>query len=324
MQRIWGMLFLVAACLMPGESTAQEFPSRPITIVVPFAAGGPTDTLTRIIAERMRASLGQTVLVENVTGASGSIAVGRVARSAADGYTLSIGHWGTHVLNGAIYALPYHVLDDFEPIGWVATGPQLIIGKTGLAANTVQELIAWLKANPDKASAGTAGAGSGAHVAAVFFQNMTGTHFQFVPYRGAGPAMNDLVAGHIDLMFDQASNSLAQVRGGKVKAFAVTAKARLPSAPDIPTVDEAGVPGLYIDYWHGLWAPKGTPKDIIMKLNAALAETLADEGVRRRFAELGQNIPGREEQRPQALAAYHKAEIDKWWPIVRAANIKGD
>jgi tripartite-type tricarboxylate transporter receptor subunit TctC len=305
-------------------AAAEEFPSRPITIIVPFAAGGPTDTIARIIGERMRVSLGQPVLVENVTGASGSIGGARVARSQPDGYTLAIGHWATHVLNGAILALPYDVLNDFEPIGLIATGPQLIIGKNGLAAKTLAELIAWLKADPGKAAAGTAGPGTGSHVAAVFFQNQTGTQFQFIPYRGAGPALNDMIAGHIDLMFDQASNSLGQVKSGTIKAFAVTAKTRLPSAPEIPTVDEAGLPGLYVDYWHGLWAPKRTPKEVIAKLNAALSETLADPAARKRLAELGQELPAGDQQSAEALARHQKAEVDKWWPIVKAANIKAE
>jgi tripartite-type tricarboxylate transporter receptor subunit TctC len=303
---------------------AQDFPSRQITIVVPFSAGGPTDTIARILADRMRVSLGQPVVVDNITGASGSIGGARVARSAPDGYTLAIGHWATHVLNGAILNLPYDVIADFEPIGLVATGPQLIIGKKTLEAKTLAELIAWLKANPGKAAAGTAGPGTGAHVAAVFFQNKTRTQFQYVPYRGAGPALNDLVAGHIDLMFDQASNSLNQVRAGTVKAFAVTAKTRLASAPDIPTVDEAGLPELYIDYWHGLWAPRNTPKAIVARLNAALRDALADPKVRDRLADLGQELPTPDRQTPEALAQHQKAEVDKWWPIIKAANIKAE
>jgi tripartite-type tricarboxylate transporter receptor subunit TctC len=304
---------------------AQTYPSRPITMVVPFAAGGPTDTIGRIMGERMRASLGQTVIIENVTGAAGSIGVGRVAKAAPDGYTVSIGHWSTHVVNGAIYQLNYDVLNDFEPVSLVVTqAPQLAVVKKTLPVNNVKELIAWLKANPDKASQGTAGAGSASHVSGVYFQKQTGTSFQFVPYRGTGPAMQDLVAGQIDLMFDQASNSLPQVRNGTVKAFAVTAKERLATAPDIPTMDEAGLPGFYISVWHALWLPKGTPKEIVTKLNAAVVDALADPAVRKRLDDLGQGMPAREQQTPEVLFAHHKAEIEKWWPIIKAANIKGE
>jgi len=253
-----------------GPATCETYPSRPITMVLPFAAGGPTDTLMRIIGARMQVLLGQPVIIENVSGAAGTISLGRVARAAPDGYTLSIGHWSTHVVNGAIYQLPYHVLNDFEPISLVAANAQLAVVRKSLPVNNLKELIDWLKANPDKATQGTAGAGSASHVSGVYFQKETGTRFQFVPYRGTGPAMQDLVAGQIDLMFDQAANSLPQVRNGNVKAFAVTAKSRLPSAPDIPTMDEAGMPGFYISVWHGLWVPKGTPKDITAKLTGAV------------------------------------------------------
>jgi tripartite-type tricarboxylate transporter receptor subunit TctC len=259
-----------------------------------------------------------------VTGAAGTIGVGKVARAAADGYTIGIGHWGTHVVNGAIYALAYDVLRDFEPVAMIATNPQLIVAKKSVPAQDLQGLIAWLKANSATATQGTAGHGSASHISGVYFQNITGARFQFIPYRGAGPAMQDLVAGQVDLMIDQAANSLPQVRAGTIKAFAVTDKIRLPVAPDIPTVDEAGVPGLHIAIWHALWMPKATPKDIITKLNAAVLETLADAGVRQRLAQLGQEIPDREQQTPQALFAYHQAEIEKWWPIIKAANIKGE
>jgi tripartite-type tricarboxylate transporter receptor subunit TctC len=307
-----------------GPGAAQTFPNRPVTIVVPFAAGGPTDTLARILAERLRAALDQSVIIENVTGASGSIAVGRVARAAPDGYTLSIGHVGTHVLNGAIYNLQYDLLKDLEPIALVANNPQLVIAKADMPANDLPGAIAWLKANPGKASVGSAGAGSPSHVAALYFQTLTGTQFQIIPYRGAGPAMQDILAGQIDMMFDQASNSLPQVRGGKIKAYAVTAPGRLAAAPEIPSVDEAGAPGLHVAVWHGLWAPKGTSADVIQRLNAAVVETLADERVRTRLAELGQEIPAREQQKPEALAAHHKAETDRWWPVLKAANIKAE
>jgi tripartite-type tricarboxylate transporter receptor subunit TctC len=327
MRGLWAALrgHVIVICALLGWTSwagAQSFPSRPITLVVPFAAGGPTDTLARILSERIAAELHATIVVENVAGASGSIAGARVARAAPDGTTITIGHWGTHVLNGAIFKLPYDLLADFEPVAMVAMGTQLIVGRKSLEANNLKELIAWLKANPGKATAGTAGAGTGAHVAGVFFKQQTGTDFQFVPYRGAGPAMIDLVAGQIDIMFDQATNSLPHVKNGAIKAYAVTSATRLASAPDIPTVDEAGLPGLYISYWHGIWAPKNTPKEIVTKLNAAIVSALADASVKQRFAELGQEIPPLDQQSPAALGAFQKAETEKWWPVVKAADIK--
>ena len=301
---------------------AQAYPARPITLVVPFAAGGPTDTIARIMGERMRASLGQTIIIENTTGAAGSIGVGRVARAEPDGYTIGIGHWSTHVVNGAIYQLPYDVLNDFEPISLVAANAQLAVVRKSFPANNLKELIDWLKANPDKASQGTAGAGSASHVSGVYFQKETGTRFQFVPYRGTGPAMQDLVAGQIDLMFDQAANSLPQVRNGNVKAFAVTAKiASCRRRPTFRPMDEAGMPGFYISVWHGLWVPKGTPKEITAKLTGAVVEALADPAVRRRPR---RSRPGdlrrAISRRPKRSFAHHKAEIEKWWPIIKAAN----
>jgi tripartite-type tricarboxylate transporter receptor subunit TctC len=324
MHKLRCAILLIAALGAAAGADAQTYPSRPITMVVPYSAGGPTDTIARIMAERMRGPLGQIIVVENVTGAAGTIGVGKVARAAADGYTISIGHWGTHVVNPAIYALQYDALKDFEPVAMIATNPQLIVAKKAVPAQDLQGLIAWLKANSATATQGTAGHGSASHISGVYFQNITGARFQFVPYRGAGPAMQDLVAGQVDLMIDQAANSLPQVRAGTIKAYAVTDKVRLAAAPDIPTVDEAGVPGLHISIWHALWMPKGTPKDIIAKLNAAVVEALADAGTRQRLAQLGQEIPPREEQSPQALFAHHKAEIDKWWPIIKAANIKAE
>jgi tripartite-type tricarboxylate transporter receptor subunit TctC len=309
---------------VPHIARAQAYPTRPMTMVVPYAAGGPTDTIARIMAERMRVSLGQIVLVENVTGAAGTIGVNRVARAAPDGYTISIGHWGTHVVNGAIYELPYHVFNDFEPVSLIATNPQIIVARKGMPANDLKELIAWLKANSAKATQGTAGHDSGSHVSGVFFQHLTGTRFQFVPYRGAGPAMQDLVAGQIDMMIDQAGNSLPQVRAGSIKAYAVTDKARLTAAPEIPTAGEAGIAGLEISIWHALWMPKGTPKEIIASLNAAVVDALADAAVRKRLGDLGQEIPTRAQQNPETLATLHKAEIEKWWPVLKAANIKGE
>jgi tripartite-type tricarboxylate transporter receptor subunit TctC len=303
---------------------AQAYPSRSITMVVPFAAGGPVDTLARILAERMRASLGQTVVIENVTGAGGSIGTGRVARAAPDGYTLVIGIWTTHVVNGAIYALQYDVLNDFEPVALLANNPQVIVAKRSMLANDLKGLIAWLKLNPDKASAGTAGVASPQHVLGVFFQSATGTRFQFVHYRGGGPATQDLVAGQIDLIIGDQVTSLPQIRSGNIKAYAVTNKNRLTAAPDIPTVDEAGLPGFYTTVWNAIWAPKGTPKNVIMKLNAAVVGELADSAIRRRLADLGQQIVQRDQQTPEALAAFHRAEIEKWWPIIKGANIKGE
>jgi tripartite-type tricarboxylate transporter receptor subunit TctC len=303
-------------------AAAQTWPARPITLSVPFAAGGPTDTLARILGAQLSPILGQQVVVENVTGAGGSIGVGKVARAAPDGYTVGVGHWSTHVINGAIYSLPYHVLDDFEPVAMVASNPQLVVGRKDLPAANLAELIAWVKANRDKVSAGTAGVGSASHIGAIYFQKLTGTDFLFVPYRGTGPAMQDLVAGQFDLMFDQVSNSIQQVRGGRIKPYAVTSAKRSPAAPDVPTVEEAGLPGFHIEVWQAIWLPKGTPRHIIMRLNAALMQALAAPEVRQRLADLGQAIPPVEQQTPEALAAWHRKEIELWWPLIKAAGIK--
>lgn len=324
MNRLLVALLLGTLLSSVDHAPAQDFPSRPITVIVGQAAGGPTDVSARILAERMRTFLGQSVIVENVTGASGSLGAGRVARAEPNGYVLSIGNLATHVLNGVIYTLHYNVLNDFEPVSLLSTQAMLIVAKKSMPATNLKELIAWLKENPDQALQGTAGGGSVGHISGVLFQNMTGTRMQFVPYRGAGPAMQDLVAGQIDLMIDQAPNSLPQIRAGNVKAYAVTSSTRLPSAPDIPTVDEAGLPGFHISQWQALWAPKGTPQAVIAKLNAAVVDALADATVRARLAHLGQEIFARDEQTPQMLSAFHKAEIDKWWPIVKEANVKVD
>ena len=315
-------LAFVAASAPFAEASAEVFPSRQIIMVVPFPAGGPTDTIARIVSERMSTSLAQPIVIENVTGAAGTIGAGRVARATADGYTLCAGFLGTHVLNGAIYSLQYDVVKDFEPIALLASNPQLIVGKKTAPANDLKELISWLKANPGKATQGTAGVGSPSHVSGAYFQRATGTTFQFAQYRGAAPAMQDLVGGHVDLMFDQPPNSLPQVHDGNIKVYAVTAKARLASAPDIPTVDEAGLPGFYITIWSGMWAPKGTPQDVISKLNAAVREALADQAVQRRLGDLGQELPTLDQQTPAALAALQKTEIEKWWPIVKAMHLQ--
>jgi tripartite-type tricarboxylate transporter receptor subunit TctC len=313
-----------ALLVVAPEAIAQTYPSRPVTVIVPASAGGPTDAIARVLSERMTANLGGTVLVDNVAGAGGSIGVGKVARSAPDGYTLGIGQWSHYVLNGATYALQYDLLADFAPVAMIVTGPLLLVSRKDLPANDLKGLIAWLKANPDKATAGTGGVGSPPHISGIFFQKMTGTQFQFVPYRGTAPAMRDLLAGQIDIMIDQASNVLPQLRGGTIKAFAVTAKERLPSAPDVPTVDEAGLPGLYVSVWHGLWAPKGTPAEIIAKLNGAVVKSLGEQGTKEKLAALGQDIPPPDQLTPQALGAFQKAEIEKWWPIVKDAGIKAE
>jgi len=302
---------------------AQTYPTRPITLIVPFAAGGGADTVLRIITERMRTVLGQTIIIENVGGASGTIGTGRVFRAAPDGYSLGAGNWGTHVAHGAIYTLPYDVLSDFQPVALHQIFYYILAARKALPANNLQELIAWLKSNPDKASLGTVGVGSQPHLAGVLFQNLTGTRFQHVPYRGSGPAIQDLIAGQIDLVFGDPS-VVPAVRAGSVKAIAVAAKRRLPAVPDIPTAEESGLAGFSFSNWVGIFAPKGTPKDIIGKLNSAVASTLADPGIRARLVDLGVEIPTPEQQKPEAFAALQKADVEKWWPIIKAAGIKGE
>lgn len=311
-----------ASLFAPKIAKAEPYPSRPITMVVPFAAGGGTDVVARILGDRMKESLGQAIIIENVSGAAGAIGVGRVVRAAADGYTLSIGTLTTHVLIGALYTLPFDLLNDLAPIAELADEPLLIVTKKDLPVTNLKELIAWLKANPNKASSGVAGIGATGHLAGLAFQKATGTHYTFVPYRGNGPAVQDLIAGNIDLMIEPSSNFLAQLRAGTVKALAVTARTRHPAAADIPTVDEAGLPGLYASLWFGLWVPKETPKDIIAKLDDAVIAALADANVRARVAMVGPQIVPREQQTPEALGALQSAEAAKWWPLIKAANIR--
>jgi tripartite-type tricarboxylate transporter receptor subunit TctC len=308
------------ACI--GMAVAQDYPTHPITMIVPFPAGGATDTLARYLAEQMLPILGQRVVIENIAGAAGSIGVGRAVRSAADGYTLSIGTSTTHMLTGGLYALPFDLLTDLEPVIEIGSEPLLIVGKNGLPVSNLKELIAWLKANPDKASVGIAGVGATGHLTGLAFQKATGTKFQFVPYRGNAPAMQDLLAGQIDFMIEPSSNFKSLVAAASVKPFAITGSTRLPSSPDIPTADEAGLPGFFASLWYGLWVPKATPKEVIAKLNAALKQVLADPSVRKRLAELGIQITLPAQQSPEALRAFQKAEAERWWPIINASNLK--
>jgi tripartite-type tricarboxylate transporter receptor subunit TctC len=303
---------------------AQAYPARPITMVVPYAAGGPGDTVGRIFAERMKAGLGQAVIIENVTGANGSIAVGRVARAAPDGYTLSLGAWNTHVSNGALYTLPYDVVNDFEPVALLASFSSMLVARKTVPASDLKEFIAWLKANSGKASQGSPGVGSMGYIAGVYFQGVISTRIQHVPYRGSAPAMQDLVAGQIDMMIDAPVTILPQLRAGTIKAFAVARRSRLAQAAEVPTTDEAGLPGFYASNWFGLWLPRGTARDIVVRLNAAVVDSLADPTVRQTLGDLGFEIPSRDQQTPEALGAFQQAEIEKWWPIIKAANIKGD
>jgi len=318
---------VVAACLAllsDNALTAENYPTRALTMIVPFPAGGATDTLARDLGDRMRPILGQSVIIENVGGAAGSIGVTRAARSPPDGYTLSVGTSTTHMLTGALYALPFDLLTDLDPVILIGSEPLLIVGRKSLPADDLKGLIAWLKANPDKASVGIAGVGATGHLAGISFQKLTGTKFQFVPYRGNAPAMQDLLAEQIDLMIEPASNFKALLEAGSVKPFAITAMTRLPSQPKIPTADEAGLPGFSASLWYGLWVPKGTSKDIVATLNAAMSQVLADPQARQRFKELGIQISPLDQQSPEALRAFQKAEAQRWWPIIKAAKIRAE
>ena len=317
---VWAAL--IALLISGGSALSENFPSHPITIIVPFSAGGPSDAMARILAERMKARLGEALLIENVTGAGGSIGVGRAVRSPPDGYTISFGHLGTHVANGAIYKLGYDLVTDLEPVVLLPSNPMIVVSKNAVPAKSLKELIEWLKARPTPATAGTAGAGSGSHIAGLYFENVTGIKLQYVPYRGTAPAMNDLVAGQIDLIIDQTSNSISQVRAGNIRAYAVTADKRLEQAPDVPTTDEAGLPGFHMTLWSGLWVPKDTPKDIVAKLNASAVDALNDLAVRRQLENLGLQMPPADQLSPEALGSWQKAEIAKWWPMIKAANVK--
>jgi tripartite-type tricarboxylate transporter receptor subunit TctC len=322
-------LLHLAACAaaLPAASwfaSAQVYPSRPITIIVPVPPGGVADPIARILADHLTVTLGQPVVVENVTGAGGSIGVARAARAAPDGYTVSIGNWLSHVGASAVYPVQYDVLNDFEAVSLLTNSPILITARKDFPASTLKELIAWLKANPDTASAATVGAGSASHVSGVYFQRATDTRFQFVPYRGGGPAVQDEVAGHVDLMFNEATGALPYVLSGQIKTYAVLATTRWFAAPQIPTSEEMGVPGINISFWHGLWVPKGTPTEIVLKLDTAIVDALADATVRKRLTNIGQEIFPRDRQTPEALYAFHKAETEKWWPIIKGPGIKNE
>ncbi|MDE2602557.1 MAG: tripartite tricarboxylate transporter substrate binding protein BugD [Bradyrhizobium sp.] len=313
---------LLALLALGGHAKADNFPSRQITMIVPFSAGGPTDAMARILAERMRTTLGQNILIENVTGAGGSLGVGRVVRSPPDGYTINVGHLGTNVANGAIYNLGYDLVTDLEPVVMLPSNPMVIVSKNAIPAKTLPELLAWLRAKPTPPTAGTAGAGSGSHIAGLYFEKVTGIKLQYVPYRGTAPALTDLVAGQIDIIIDQTSNSISQIRAGTIRAYAVTDDKRVESAQDIPTTDEAGLKGFHMTLWSGLWVPKDTPKDAVAKLNAAAVEAMNDPVVRQKFERLGLEIPRKDQLTPEALGAWQKSEIAKWWPMIKAANVK--
>ena len=320
LRRVALALLVVAAA---GPAFGQAYPNKPINLIVPFAAGGPTDLMARIVGERMGKELGQQFIIDNVTGAAGSIAMGKLARSTPDGYTIGIGHLGTNVVNGAIYKnLNYDLINDLEPIALLPSNPLLVVTSNQVPAKDLKELVAYLKANADKISGGTAGMGSGSHIGALAFFAVTGTNYQLVPYRGTGPAVQDLIANQIQVMIDQSSNSLPHVRAGKLKVYAVTARQRTAAAPDIPTTAEAGFPGIEVAIWHGLWAPKGTPKDIVEKLNAAAIKALQDPEIRRKLEDLGQDIPTPEQMKSNAFGAYQKAEFAKWKPIIDKAGVK--
>jgi tripartite-type tricarboxylate transporter receptor subunit TctC len=317
----WLLTALLAVATFSGAA-ADDYPSKPITVIVPFPAGGPTDAIIRNLGERMRVSLGQPLVVEYATGAGGTVGTARAARAAPDGYTIICGHVGTHVTNGAVFSLPFDLVKDFAPISLLPRNPYLIVVNKGLPVNTLPEFLAYLKTNPDKVNMGHPGVGTTPHLVALQLAERAGSRMNYIPYRGAAPAMVDLLAGQINLMVDQVQNSLAQVRPGSIKALAIASPNRNPQVPELPTTDEAGAPGLHMSLWYGFWAPAGTPAPVIAKLESAVQDALADPDVSARLTGLGMEIPPREQQNPESLAAQQKADIEKWWPIIKAAGIK--
>jgi tripartite-type tricarboxylate transporter receptor subunit TctC len=321
-KKLLTVIAFAAALQLAPAAQAQDYPTRPITMVAPLGVGGSTDIVARIVAQGMGQALGHNVVVENTTGAGGTIGEGRISRARPDGYTIGIGQWGTNVANGAIYPLSYDLMKDFTPIGLIATQPFFLVGRKSLPQNNLKELLAWLRANPGKATMGNSGVGSPSHVAGFILQKAIGTTFTMVPYRGAGESTQGILSGQIDLLLNTPAVSVPQMKNGSIKVYALTAKKRIPLAPDVPTTDEAGLPGFYFSFWHALWAPKGTPKPIIDKLNAALRQALADPATRKKLVDLSQEIYPPEQQTPEALATFQQAEIDKWWPIIKEMGIK--
>jgi tripartite-type tricarboxylate transporter receptor subunit TctC len=315
---------LLAVLTSVAVVAAETYPTRPVMMYVGFPPGGPTDTLARILADAMQGPVGQPVVVETLSGAGGTMATGRVAHARPDGYTIGIGQWSSHVAAPAIYPIDYDILRDLQPIALLAASPLWIVGKQALPPKTVTELIAWMKARPEPTTFGIVGTGSAAHLCGVYFAQKTGLHLQYVPYRGAGPAMQDLIGGQIELACLEASSGLGHVQAGRFKAFAVMSEQRWPKSPDTPTLIESGIPGAAVSFWHALWTTKGTPKEAVDRLDAAVMSALANPAAQQRLEALGQVIFPRDQQNPAALAAYHKAEIDKWWPIIKGAGIKGE